>query len=73
VERTLQSNAAYFSSQRPPAQIVLQFLGFFSGRDDFRVRSVGQARWIKLSAQPDGTFTVTNSRNGFSKTYRARN
>ena len=32
-----------------------------------------QARWIKLSAQPDGTFTVTNSRNGFSKTYRARN
>jgi beta-lactamase superfamily II metal-dependent hydrolase len=32
-----------------------------------------QARWIKLSAQPDGTFTVTNSRNGFRKTYRARN
>jgi beta-lactamase superfamily II metal-dependent hydrolase len=32
-----------------------------------------QARWIKLSAQPDGTFTVTNSRNGFSKTYQARN
>lgn len=28
------------------------------------------AYWIKLTAQPDGTFTVTNSRNGFSKTYR---
>jgi competence protein ComEC len=27
------------------------------------------AHWIKVSAQPDGTFTVTNSRNGFSKTY----
>jgi len=27
------------------------------------------AYWIKLSVQPDGTFTVTNSRNGFSKTY----
>ena len=31
----------------------------------------GAAYWIKLSAQPDGTFTVTNPRNGFSKTYRA--
>jgi competence protein ComEC len=30
------------------------------------------AYWIKVSAQPDGTFTVTNSRNGFSKTYRPR-
>jgi competence protein ComEC len=30
----------------------------------------GQAYWIKLSAQEDGTFTVTNTRNGFSKTYR---
>jgi beta-lactamase superfamily II metal-dependent hydrolase len=28
------------------------------------------AYWIKLTAQSDGTFTVTNSRNGFSKTYR---
>jgi competence protein ComEC len=31
----------------------------------------GTAYWIKLSAQQDGTFTVTNARNGFSKTYRA--
>jgi len=30
------------------------------------------AYWIKLSVQPDGTFTVTNSRNGFSKTYTPR-
>jgi beta-lactamase superfamily II metal-dependent hydrolase len=30
------------------------------------------AYWIKVSAYPDGTFTVTNSRNGFSKTYKAR-
>lgn len=27
------------------------------------------AYWIKLTALPDGTMTVTNSRNGFSKTY----
>jgi beta-lactamase superfamily II metal-dependent hydrolase len=30
------------------------------------------AYWIKVSAQSDGTFTVTNSRNGFSKTYTKR-
>ncbi len=27
------------------------------------------AYWIKVTAQQDGTFTVTNARNGFSKTY----
>ena len=30
----------------------------------------GKAYWIKLSAQQDGTFIVTNTRNGFSKTYK---
>lgn len=30
------------------------------------------AHYIKVSAQQDGTFTVTNSRNGFSKTYSGR-
>ena len=30
----------------------------------------GTAYWIKVSAQQDGTFTVTNARNGFSKTYK---
>ena len=27
------------------------------------------AYWIKISVEPSGTFTVTNSRNNFSKTY----
>jgi competence protein ComEC len=31
----------------------------------------GPAYWIKLSALPDGSFTVTNARNGFTKTYAA--
>ena len=31
----------------------------------------GKAYWIKLSARQDGSFTVTNARNGFSKTYQA--
>jgi len=31
-----------------------------------------RTRYIKISALPDGSFTVTNSRNGFSKTYAVR-
>ncbi len=30
------------------------------------------AHWIKVSARQDGSFTVTNARNGFAKTYPAR-
>ena len=30
------------------------------------------AYWIKVTARPDGSFTVTNSRNDFSKTYAPR-
>lgn len=29
----------------------------------------GAAYYFKVSARPDGTFTITNTRNGFSKTY----
>ncbi len=29
----------------------------------------GAAHWIKVEAQRDGRFTVTNTRNGFSKSY----
>ena len=30
------------------------------------------AHYIKVTARTDGSFTVTNSRNGYSKTYAAR-
>ena len=30
------------------------------------------AHYIKISARPDGSFTVTNTRNGFTKTYGRR-
>jgi hypothetical protein len=33
---------------------------------------LGPAAWTKISASPDGGFTVTNSRTGFSKTYQGR-
>lgn len=32
---------------------------------------VDEFAMIKLMVQPDGTYTVTNTRNGFSKTYQA--
>jgi hypothetical protein len=32
----------------------------------------GKAYYLKISAQQDGVFTVTNTRNGFSKTYGAK-
>jgi hypothetical protein len=28
--------------------------------------------WLKVTAEPSGKFTVTNSRNNFSKAYKAR-
>jgi hypothetical protein len=31
----------------------------------------GPAYWIKVNARDDGSFTVTNARNGFTKTYAA--
>lgn len=31
----------------------------------------GKAYWINVSAQQNGAFTVTNTRNGFSKIYEA--
>ena len=32
----------------------------------------GPAFWFKVQAKQDGSFTVTNQRNGFSKTYAAK-
>ena len=41
--------------------------------DDDPAIHMGTAHWIKVSAQRDGSFSVTNSRNGFSRSYAARN
>jgi competence protein ComEC len=30
-----------------------------------------EGKYLKLTVQPDGTFTVTNSRNNYTKTYKA--
>ena len=39
---------------------------------DGRTVHMGAANWIHVSARRDGSFTVTNSRNGFSRTYNSR-
>jgi beta-lactamase superfamily II metal-dependent hydrolase len=41
---------------------------------DFIANPAGSpgGKWIKISAELDGTFTVTNTRNNFTKTYRPR-
>ncbi|MFB3829254.1 MAG: ComEC/Rec2 family competence protein [Bryobacteraceae bacterium] len=47
----------------------------YNAPDDFIANVGGQNRnveYIKLSASQDGSFTVTNSRNGFTKKYPAR-
>ena len=43
-----------------------------SGRGGAPPAAHSPAYLIKVTAQQDGTFTVTNTRNGFSKTYRPR-
>lgn len=32
----------------------------------------GKGHWLKVSVEPSGKYTITNSRNGFSKSYMAR-
>ena len=40
-----------------------------AGRGRGNATGHSPAYWLRVSAYPDGTFTVSNPRNGFSKTY----
>lgn len=45
--------------------------------DEERIANLGETEdceghWIKATVQPDGTFTLTNSRNGYSRDYSPR-
>jgi competence protein ComEC len=53
-------SAAGTKDTNPPPD----FIANPDGPDEFRI--------ISLSAQSGGTFTIANTRNGFSKTYKAR-
>jgi hypothetical protein len=60
------------SVQTPPAAGAPAAPAPAGGRG--RGNAIGHtpAYWLKVAAYPDGTFTITNPRNGFSKTYAAR-
>lgn len=58
--------------QQPPAMPVAPFAPPPQGQEaPPPPLHDGPAYYFKVLAQQDGTFTVTNTRNGFSKTYRA--
>jgi len=56
----------------PPAGGAPGGAGRGAGGGGGRGGHTGPAFWIKVSANSDGSFTVTNTRNSFSKTYAAR-
>jgi beta-lactamase superfamily II metal-dependent hydrolase len=43
--------------------------GLFIANEGEETPHDGVAHWVKVLARPDGTFTVTNSRNGFTRSY----
>jgi hypothetical protein len=55
----------YQTGGGPENNVPEQFIANLSARDC-------RGHWIKLSAASDGSFTVTNARNNYSRTYRAK-
>lgn len=62
--------AAIATALAPPDPAAAPAPGSAPGRGRGQMPPHSPAHWIKVSAQADGVFTVTNTRNGFSKTYR---
>ena len=57
-------------------QLHTSQLGNQQNVPDQFIANVGDAdggHWLKLSARADGSFTVTNGRDGYTKSYTARN
>jgi len=59
---------ANVADDRPAAMPVAPMAAPGAGAPPAPVHN-GPAYWIKLVAEQDGTYTVTNARNGFSKRY----
>ena len=59
-----------FDGQQPSMPVAPLTLGERGAPGPPAPQHNGAAYWIKVSAKADGSFTVTNARNGFSKTYR---
>jgi len=67
----IEDNATLAAVLAPPPQAP-GARGGPGGPGGFGGAAHSPAYLIKISAHQDGTFTVTNTRNGFSKTYRSR-
>jgi hypothetical protein len=67
--------AAGSEHNRPAAFIANLEDGSFAGSTPQGATPIhlGTAYWTKLSASADASFTITNSRTGFAKSYAARN
>ncbi|HEX4643009.1 MAG TPA: MBL fold metallo-hydrolase [Candidatus Acidoferrales bacterium] len=65
----------HYGVEAGPSNSAEQFLANLGteGTKDSGVPNELPVNYIKLTARADGSFTFTNSRNGFSKEYAARN
>ena len=54
-----------------PERFIANLQDEAAPREDPAVH-MGAAHWIQISARRDGSFTVTNSRNGVTETYGPR-
>ena len=52
-----------------PASFIANLQDFAPTDNDEAAVHLGTAYWTHIAARRDGSFTVTNSRNGFSRTY----
>ena len=62
----------FVSAQRGPARPLEIWVIDVEGGKAALYGGHRPAYWLKVSASPDGSFTITNPRNGFSKTYAKR-
>ena len=56
----------------PPPLVTVAPIARDKARSSNALSHDGTAYWIKVAAEPDGSFRVTNSRTGFSKPYPTR-
>jgi len=67
-----QLHYAVDAGERNSAEKFIANLGA-GGTKDSGVMDEGTPNYIKMTAMPDGSFTLTNSRNGFKKEYGPHN
>lgn len=67
----LNTPGVFIANLDEPAILAAQINPPAEGRAPSTAPDHSPAHYIKVSARPDGSFDVTNTRNGFTKTYAA--